>query len=93
MPTDSDPIAVSNRPDDFTALITDGISGIQYKLILFLFLIFLIITSDVFTNRVLTKFKGAVDYKYPTNYGTVLQGVFLVLFYIVIDVGIRHKII
>lgn len=93
MVLDSDPIVTSCGPDDFASLITDGLGGIQYKLVLFLFLIFLIITSDVFTNRVLTSFKGAVDYKSPTNYGAFLQGIFLVLFYIIINVGIQHGII
>ncbi len=92
MALDSDPI-MTKAPDDFTSLITDGLSGIEYKLIFFLVLIFLIVTSDVFANRVLSKFKGAVDYKYPTNYGTLLQAMFLVIFYIIIDTGIKYKII
>ena len=93
MPSDVDPITVSKGRDDFTSIITDAIGGIEYKLIFFLFLIFLITTSDVFTNRVLSKFKGAVEYKSATNYGTVLQGIFLVLFFVIVDVGIKHKII
>jgi hypothetical protein len=93
MPLDSDPIISSRRPDDFSGILLDGLSGVQYKLVFFLLLIFLMITSDVFTNRVLSKFKGAVDYKNATNYGTFLQGIFLCLFFIIVDMGIKQKVI
>lgn len=89
---DSDPL-LCTKPDDFAGLITDALSGIQYKLILFLFLLFIILTSDIFTNRVLSRISGAVNMKQPTNYGVMIQGTFLVLFFAVIDVLIRQDVI
>ena len=90
---DADPIQVNNKPDSFTGIITDGLAGIQWKLLLFVFLIFLFVSSDVFTNRVLTKFKGAVDSKYPTSYGVIIQDLFLIFFFILFDMGISQKVI
>lgn len=93
MPLDSDPIIVGRRPDDFASVIFDLLSNIQYKLLGLMLLVFLIISSDVFINRALAKFSGAVDYKYPTTWGTTLQGLFLVIACIFIDAAIRQKII
>lgn len=93
MALDSDPIVVSKRPDDLPGVIMDIVAGVQFKLISLIFVVFLLITSDVFINRILTKFSGAVEYKYTTTYGTCIQGLFFVLFYVLIDVGIRQGII
>ncbi|SIP85956.1 Hypothetical protein PACV_241 [Pacmanvirus A23] len=94
MPIDSDPITISgNSPDDFTSILLDIASSIQYKLFGLMLIIFIFISSDVFINRALAKFNGAVDYKCPTSWGTFLQGLFLVLSCIIIDAAIRQKII
>lgn len=93
MPTDSERIIVTKQPDDLGSILFHVVSGIQFKLLLFLIFLFLLITSDVFVGRVLSKFKGAVDYKTPTSWGTFLQSLFLVLFFICIDVGIKMKVI
>ena len=55
--------------------------------------IFLLISSDVFINRVLSQFQGAVDYKNPTSWGVFLQGLFLAIICIFMDAIIRQKII
>lgn len=93
MPLDSDPILTNQTTDDFTAIFNDALVGIPYKLLIFLFLLFVLVTSDVFTNRVLARFSGAVDHKYATNYGVMLQGIFLVLGYTIIAVLEKQKII
>ena len=53
------------------------------KLLFVLFILFIIITSDMFTNNIISWFNGAVHCNNPTSYGTVLQGIFFVLFYII----------
>lgn len=94
MPVDSDPIiAFGKTPDDFTSIVLDIASHIQYKFLSLMLVIFIIISSDIFINRALSKFKGAVDYKCPTNWGVFLQGLFLVLSMTIIDALIRQKII
>lgn len=48
-----------------------------------LFLLFLFVVSDVFVGGVLGGFGGATRGRSPTAYGVVLQGVFLVFFFVV----------
>ena len=90
--TDSDPIYEAGSRDLISSL-TDIVSGVQYKLLIFMFVIFLFVSSDMFIMRLLSRFSGAVDMKTPTNYGTILQGTFIVLACIVIDGLINQKVI
>ena len=94
MPADSEPIIVSRQvPDDITSVLVDIVSHVQFKLIGLMLTIFILLSSDVFINRALSKFKGAVDYKTPTSWGVCLQGMFLAIIMIIIDGLIRQKVI
>ena len=53
------------------------------KLVAVLFFLFLLVTSEVFLHSVVGNFNGAVDIRSATSWGTVVQGVFLVIFYII----------
>lgn len=66
---------------DFTDMFMDFYAGIDFKVLFILFVIFLFVSSDVFINKVLNRFNGAVDYKNTTSYGTVLQGLFLTIIF------------
>jgi hypothetical protein len=91
---DSDPITISKEgPDDITTIVLDMIGNIQFKLIILIFLSFMLVSSDVFIMRGLANFEGAVDYKQPTSWGTFLQGSLLVIISIFIDAGIKQNII
>ena len=91
---DSDPITVTkNRPDSLTTVIVDVLSNAQYKLFALMFVMFLFISSDSFINRILSTFSGTVDYKTVTSWGAILQGLFLVLACVIVDILIRQKII
>jgi hypothetical protein len=58
-------------------------SAVGLKLLCILFILYLLVTSDVFTNNVVAGFgEKAVRCRTPTSWGTVLQGVFLVVFYV-----------
>jgi hypothetical protein len=94
MPADSEPIRSNRRsPDDLTAVIVDIISHVQFKFMGLMLLMFILFSSDVFINRALAKFSGAVDYKCPTSWGVCIQGMLLVLSMIIIDCLIRQNII
>lgn len=55
------------------------------KELFLLFLLFLFVVSDVFTNSVISGFgEKAVKCRSPTSWGTALQGVFLVIGFIVV---------
>jgi hypothetical protein len=94
MEKDSDPIVVSNsKPDDLVHSLVDIALNIEFKFHLLMLAVFIILSSDVFIGRILARFSGAVDTNFPTSWGVVLQGMFLVIACIIIDVAIRHKII
>jgi len=90
---DSEAIITSQSPDDIGTMVLELAGKINYKLALLLLFIFLVLTSDVFIGRVLSRFPGAVEYKSSTSYGTVLQGILLVIFFVCLDVLIRVDVI
>jgi len=49
--------------------------------------------SDIFTNNIVAGFSGAVKCRNPTAYGTVLQGVFIVIFYAISIALINSELI
>lgn len=63
------------------------------KTVLVLYAIFLFIVSDVFINSILCKFEGGVRERNPTNLGILIQGIFLVIFYILSMYLIRYDIL
>jgi hypothetical protein len=82
-----------NQPDTLVTVIYDMFKHVQCKLFLFTFIIFVFLSSDTFTTRVLSKFDGAVVGKYPSSWGVILQGIFLVIAIIIIDIFTRQGII
>ena len=79
--------------DNYLDMLVDAIQNIPYKWLGYMFVIFMIVSSDMFIIRVLSKFSGAVDLKTPTNWGTVMQGLFLVLAMLVITGLIQQNVI
>jgi hypothetical protein len=64
------------------------------KILIALFVIFVVIVSDVFVNNVVSGFgEKAVRCRTPTSWGVVLQGTFLVIFYIIVLALIQHKVL
>ena len=64
------------------------------KLILLIFIMFIVVVSDVFTNNIISGFgSSAVCGRMPTSWGVVLQGIFLVLFYIIAVYLTEHNIL
>jgi len=59
-----------------------SISAISLKPLIVLFLLFLLITSDVFISNIIGKLGGTGSLFNPTVFGSIIQGVFLVLFYV-----------
>jgi len=61
---------------------SDCLGVLNIKILISLFLIFVVVQSELFTNSVLSGFRGAVNCRAPTSYGVAVQGTFLVLFFI-----------
>ena len=69
-------------------------SPTNIKLILILFLIFIFIVSDIFTNTILSCFgHRAVKGRDPTAIGVIIQGIFLIIFYILFATLIKKGVI
>jgi hypothetical protein len=60
---------------------------------LLLLIFFMIIQSDIFIDKVLRKVPGSVNNMTPTNKGTLIQGIFLVLFYMIMDMIVNSGVI
>ena len=64
------------------------------KLLVTLFIIFIVVVSDVFTNSIVAGFgEKAVRGRSPTAWGVVLQGIFLVIFYVLAVYLTEHNIL
>ena len=62
----------------------------KVKILVALFIIFILVQSELFVNNVVGSFRGGVSGRTPTTYGVAVQGVFLVLFYILAVYLIDH---
>lgn len=82
-----------NKGGDFITIFTDIIARIPYKMAFLLFLIFMLIISDLFQEYWLIQFKGAVEDDHVTSYGHIIQGLSLALLYIIFDALIFYGII
>ena len=51
------------------------------RTIILLFMLFITVSSDVFTNSIVAGFPGAVEGRDATTYGVVLQGIFMVVLF------------
>ncbi len=75
----------TKSPSDFLSLVGSAIKGVRCKFLILLFVFFLLISSDVFVDRVLSKIDDAVNMGHPTSYGTIIQGVLLIICVMVLD--------
>jgi len=89
MPVDSEPIRVVKIPDAIGNVFVDILTKINFKIMIFLMFIFIVISSDVFVNRILMNIGGATDGRHATNYGVMLQSLFLAGAYIMMDALVR----
>lgn len=80
------------KPDDFASAIVGLFSVFNLKLVFLLFLIFMFVSSDVFINKFLTRF-DSVEYKAPNSKGTFIQGLVLVILFMLADLILKIGII
>lgn len=86
-------VAVEKKSSTLMETLLEFASNIQFKLFAFILIIFIIISSDVFVNRVLSKIDGTVVGRDITLWGTFMQGLILVIISIILDIGIRFGLI
>jgi hypothetical protein len=80
--------------DDFPSMTVKLFTRMNIKIAIFIFILGLFIFSDVFVRTVLASFDGAVNQmEGPTTRGTIVQLIFLVVGYIIIDLLAQGKYI
>lgn len=87
---DADPIKVKTASDDMGSITGHILGNIPFKMIAWLSFIFLTISSDVFANRILSRFDGAVQNNIPTTWGTMIQLLFLILGFLLADAASKY---
>jgi hypothetical protein len=82
-----------SKKTDLMRVTGNILSNINYKVAFLLFLISAIIFSDIFMENVLERINGAVDGLCTTSKGTLIQMIFLVLGYIIIDLVVKYEVL
>lgn len=89
---DADDLSLSEdikKPDDLASALVGLFSISNLKLIVFLFIIFLFVSSDIFIEKFLHKFNNAVNNREPTAKGVMIQGIVLILLFMFMDIIIK----
>jgi hypothetical protein len=82
---DSEYISNDNTPDDISSIIM-GLGINTFKTSIFLFILFILISSDVFIDRILSSSDNKyAEGRHCTTKGTVIQGLLLSIGYIFIN--------
>lgn len=88
---DSVPINLSNQETPDHPL---SEKWVRLKLLVFLYILFLLVVSDVFVFSVISQFgEKTVSGRTPTTWGVMIQGVFLVIFYIIAIYLVEKKVL
>lgn len=82
-----------NSDGSLWSVLLSAMGSINAKNAIFIFLIFAILNSDLFFTTVLERMDGATELKQTTTYGVCIQGIFMALAYIIIDILVRQEII
>ena len=96
MPVDAVPVTVSeeNVPDDLHPVLGEAIKSSPIKLLFYLLIVYLFLSSDVFIKRILSKISGSTTmYNSTTTKGTIITGVLLVIIVAIIDLLIRQGVL
>jgi len=93
MPSESLIVKSGGEPDDLGSLAIYIMKLIPIKLIIFLFLGNIALQTNSFIESILSKFSNAVDGRYPTEKGIVIQTMLLcILLTIVYILSETHMI-
>lgn len=87
-------IPEENKPSDLSPVALGALQQIPFMFLFFIFLIYLLLSNDIYYNRILSKFNGAMSpMGMPTTYGTIITGIILVILVAIIDILIKKEII
>lgn len=89
-----DPVVVHKRGGgDMFRMLIDAIGSVQYKLAGFIFIFFILISTDMFIYRVLAHVPDAMSAGQPTSWGVTVQAMCMALALIIFDTLIKIDIV
>ena len=80
-----------NDKTDFMNVSGNILTNINYKVTFLLFIIGMLLFSDVFIENILIKFSDTVDGECTTTKGTLIQLILLVIAYIALDLLVKYN--
>ena len=83
----------NEKTNDLAEMLLSPFMAINFKTCLLLFLIFLFVSSNIFYDQFLSNFDDTKASGQLTNKGVVIQGIFLVLFFIVAQMVVEFDLI
>jgi len=92
---DSEKIVVSQQyaPSDLGEMTRHILGELPLKMAGIVYILYVILNSDVFNNRVLERIPGAVrDIGIPTTKGTLIAGLVLCIFFVMFDVLTKNGV-
>lgn len=63
------------------------------KIAFALFIIYILLSTDVFIDQILSKCSSAVDGQVPTTTGVIIQAICLIIGFILIDILVDNEVI
>lgn len=73
-------------PDDLGSMVLHLAGLVPWKSVAFIFILFLFINTTTFVDRILGSWEGAVEGRFPTEKGLMIQAVLLTLGLVVFSV-------
>lgn len=78
------------QPDSMIDMSISCIAKMEIFMAIILFVMAIYINSDIFIDRFLGKFSGTVYANAVTSWGTIVQAIFLVVFFIIADLLLKY---
>ena len=82
-----------SKKTDLLSISGAVLTEVNYKVSFFLFVIGVLIFSNVFVENILPSFPDTVHGLCTTTKGTVIQLIFLIVAYIILDLIVKHDIL
>ena len=83
----------AEESEDFGPILIDILQSVNYKFYGLMFLTFMVITSEEYITRILSRIEGALEYQIPTTYGAMIQALSLVMVMLIVHMLIHKEVI
>ncbi len=90
MDDDCDPI---DTPDELAEMLVQPFDAVNFKASFLLFFIFLFVSSNIFIDQILSRFNNVVEGGQITIKGIIIQGVILVIIFIILQIILGFDLI